>query len=110
MRLSVSREDRPDVGDKAEGVQDGQQVEERGVVRVVEPGLDRYSIVGISSVRTGRVVQDKDREDVMTDGGEVLGVRPKVEGAAVLAIVTSPHHSLTKPIIHSRNYSVKFLC
>ena len=104
MRLSVSREDRPDVGDKAEGVQDGQQVEERGVVRVVEPGLDRYSIVGISSVRTGRVVQDKDGGEVGTDGGEVLGVRPKVEGA-VLAIVASPQHSLAKPIIHSLNYS-----
>ena len=102
MRLIVSWEDRPDVDDKAVSVHDRQEVEERGVVGIVQPG--------ISSVRNGRVVQDKDREDVMTDGGEVLGVRPKVEGAAVLAIVTSPHHSLTKPIIHSRNYSVKFLC
>ena len=99
MRLIVSWEDRPDVDDKAVSVHDRQEVEERGLVGIVQPG--------ISSVRNGRVVQDKDREDVMTDGGEVLGVRPKVEGA-VLAIVASPHHSLTKPIIHSRDYSLDF--
>ena len=45
MRLTVPGEHRADVGDEAERVQDGQQVQEGRVGGVVEPRLDRNGVV-----------------------------------------------------------------
>ena len=45
MRVPVSGEHGPDVGDEPEGVEDGKEVEQGGVRGVIEPRLDRYGVV-----------------------------------------------------------------
>jgi hypothetical protein len=45
VRLSVPGQDGSDVGHEAQRVQDGEQVQQRGVGRVVEPRPDWYRVV-----------------------------------------------------------------
>ena len=86
-------EDGADVRHEPQGVQHRQQLQERRVGGVAEPGLDRNRVVWIQSVGPGRVVEDEHAGEVCGDGGQVLGVCPEVRGA-VLPVVTSVEHLL----------------
>jgi len=49
-------------------------------------------VTWVCPVRSRRVVKNENRSEIWTNGRQVLGVRPEVEGA-VLAVVAPPQHA-----------------
>lgn len=79
-RLSGAVEDAADIGYRGEVREEGDEIGELGVVRVVEPRGYGDSVVRVEDVRRGRVVEDDRVPDGAAELGEVLwagGVRSR---------------------------------
>lgn len=98
MIVSLLLENRVDRFGAGETLEVGHEIEQLGVVHVVEPRVARHGVVRMKDVRGGRVVQDEHFVEIASETTQVFHVVATVVDARLAEQTRSEHVPLVEQV------------